>query len=95
MTMRRVNRTNEFKRDFKRHSRGKYRDALLYDLPAIIQTLAIDQPLSEKNHDHELGGSYRGLRKCHIKPDLLLIYEKQGGDILILISLGTHSELFG
>ncbi len=92
---RKIDRTNEFKRDFKRHSRGKYRDALQSDFPAIIHSLACDQGLAEKNRDHELGGSYRGLRECHIKPDLLLIYQKPVDDLLVLIRLGTHAELFG
>jgi mRNA interferase YafQ len=34
------------------------------------------------------------LGECHIKPDLLLIYEKRGKSVLVLIRLGSHSELF-
>jgi mRNA interferase YafQ len=34
-------------------------------------------------------------RECHIKPDLLLIYKKAGRDQLILVRIGSHSELFG
>jgi hypothetical protein len=34
-------------------------------------------------------------RECHLKPDLLLIYRKPGAEVLHLIRLGSHSELFG
>jgi mRNA interferase YafQ len=31
---------------------------------------------------------------CHVKPDLVLIYQKAEG-VLRLVRLGSHSELFG
>ncbi|WP_304418120.1 type II toxin-antitoxin system YafQ family toxin, partial [uncultured Helicobacter sp.] len=45
--------------------------------------------------DHALKGEYIGFRECHIKPDLLLIYQKDK-HILILtcIDVGSHSKLF-
>lgn len=33
--------------------------------------------------------------ECHLKSDLLLIYEKPDTESLRLIRLGSHSELFG
>jgi mRNA interferase YafQ len=56
--------------------------------------LATDKSLPEKLSDHGLGGQWRGYRDCHIKPDLLLLYEKPKGK-LRLVRLGSHSELFG
>jgi mRNA interferase YafQ len=38
---------------------------------------------------------WNGYRECHVKPDLLLIYRKEGEDILRLARLGSHSGLFG
>ena len=32
-------------------------------------------------------------RDCHVKPDLVLIYEKPDDDTLRLVRLGSHSEL--
>jgi len=32
-------------------------------------------------------------RDCHIKPDLVLIYQKPDGETLRLVRLGSHSEL--
>ncbi len=37
-----------------------------------------------------------GIRECHIKPDLLLVYKIEQEILsLILIDLGSHSKLFG
>ncbi|WP_431733299.1 type II toxin-antitoxin system mRNA interferase toxin, RelE/StbE family [Kingella kingae] len=35
-----------------------------------------------------------GYRDCHIKPDLVLIYGSKE-NALILVRLGSHSEIFG
>ena len=32
-------------------------------------------------------------RDCHVKPDLVLIYQKPDADTLRLVRLGSHSEL--
>ena len=56
-----------------------------------------DQPLAAKNRDHKLTGNYVGVRECHIEPDWLLIYDKEGSletGELILVRTGSHSELF-
>jgi len=93
--MRTIERTNVFKRDFKREKSGQHRrdlDALVF---TTISILADDKPLPEKNRDHALGGEWRDHRECHLKPDLLLIYRKPNNDVLQLIRLGSHSELFG
>ena len=43
--------------------------------------------------DHALGGKWKGYRECHIRADLLLIYRKFN-QTLLLVRLGSHSELF-
>ena len=42
----------------------------------IIDKLANGDTLEPKHNDHALSGNLQGTRECHIKPDLLLIYEK-------------------
>lgn len=45
--------------------------------------------------DHALTGEMSGFRECHLKPDLLLIYAKaEDPPALILMRIGSHSELF-
>jgi len=96
--MRIIEQTKQFKRDLKREAQGVYRKTLQTDFVAILAALANDQPLDERYHDHALSGDWINHRECHVKPDLLLIYKKQGfteGGFLFLTRLGSHSELFG
>jgi mRNA interferase YafQ len=93
--MRRIERTTAFRRDFKREKRGEHRrdiDSLVSDL---VSLLARDKPLAEKSRDHALSGEWRDHRECHLKPDLLIIYRKPNAEVLQLVRLGSHSELFG
>ena len=59
-----------------------------------MQLLAEDIPPPAHDRDHSLSGNWSGYRDCHLKPDLILIYRKPGDDLLQLIRLGSHSELF-
>ena len=93
--MRTIERTNVFKRDFKREKSGQHKRDLESLVFTTISLLAEDKPLPEKNRDHALGGEWRDHRECHVKPDLLLIYRKPNPEVLQLVRLGSHSELFG
>ena len=85
-----VNFTKSFIKDYKKL---QTKDKDLTD--ALIDKLATGQPLEPKHKDHALNGNLQGFRECHIKPDLLLIYELCD-DILQLNALrvGSHSKLF-
>ncbi len=64
-------------------------------IKSVIKKLANDEPLEIKHRDHALKGKFKGLRECHIKPDLLLVYSKNKGRlILTAIDIGSHSNLF-
>ena len=92
--MRTIERTNSFKRDYKREKKsGQYKD-LDKKLIAILTALANDEPLPISNRDHPLSGNWEDFRDCHVRPDLVLIYQKVEG-VLRLARLGSHSELFG
>lgn len=91
--MRKIEWTNQFKRDFKRESKGQYRAMIDDDLFPVVECLAKNQRLEKRYCDHSLSGNWRDHRDCHIKPDLVLIYLKTDDDILRLVRLGSHSEL--
>jgi mRNA interferase YafQ len=93
--MRTIERTNVFKRDFKREKSGQHKRDVDTLVSTAVLLLADDKPLPEKNRDHALGGEWRDCRECHLKPDLLLIYRKPELKVLQLVRLGSHSELFG
>ena len=88
-----VKTTNQFKKDFKlAMKRGLNIDLL----ETVIATLALGEPLPDKNKDHALTGNWIGHRECHILPDWLLIYRiEEEVLILTLARSGTHSVLFG
>lgn len=91
--MRTIEHTSQFKRDYKRESKGQHRSILGKDFREILATLADDQPLAENYRDHALSGEWKDHRDCHIKPDLVLIYRKPDADRLQLVRLGSHSKL--
>ena len=91
--MRTIEPTTAFRRDLKREKRGQHRN-LDQLVTGVVRLLAADEVLPERNRDHALTGDWIGFRECHIRPDLLLIYEKEGQDVLRLVRLGSHSELF-
>ena len=84
--------TGQFKRDYKRDAKGKYRAALDVELSAVVNSLANDQALDSRYRDHGLVGNWKDHRDCHIKPDLILIYRLQEVEALQLVRLGSHSE---
>jgi len=68
--------TSQFKTDKKRiKGSGRYDWEKMRD---VVKELMNDRPLDEKHHDHKLSGEYEGFRECHVKPDWLLIYDKDG-----------------
>ena len=93
--MRTIERSTAFKRDYKREAKGRHRASLDPELRTLLVALANDTPLAARYRDHDLSGGWAGYRDCHIKPDLVLIYRKLGAQLLQLVRLGSHSELFG
>jgi mRNA interferase YafQ len=91
--MRTIEWTSQFKRDFKRESKSQHRSTLDDHLFPIIERLAHDKPLEARYCDHALTGEWKDCRDCHIKPDLVLIYQKPDSKTLRLVRLGSHSEL--
>ena len=91
--MREIERTTRFRRDYKREIRGRHGATLEASLLAVLHALVTDEPLAERTRDHPLSGDWAGFRDCHIKPDLVLIYEKPDDTTLRLVRIGSHSEL--
>lgn len=54
--MRKIEYSNAFKKDYKKHSKGKYRNALNVPFKEIVNSLANDIELSVKYKDHDLLG---------------------------------------
>jgi mRNA interferase YafQ len=91
--MRTISRTGAFKRDFKREAKGPHKATLDAELAAVLSALAADLALAARHRDHALTGNWKDFRDCHVKPDLVLIYSKPDEQALLLVRLGSHSEL--
>ena len=89
--MLRAEYTTQFKKDLKLAQR---RHLDIERLKAVISKLCCSEKLPEGCRDHELTGSWRRHRECHIQPDWLLIYKVEQEILtLTLTRTGTHSDL--
>jgi mRNA interferase YafQ len=85
--------SNSFRRSYQNFRRGKRISR--EDVEDIVLIIAKGEILPVKYKDHKLNGEYEGYRECHIKRDILLVYKiDKLRSLLILRSIGTHSELF-
>ncbi len=83
--------TTKFRRDLKRER--KTDPSVEGLLKTVITSLQEGKTLPEKMKDHPLSGDWKDHRDCHVKPDLILIY-RVNDEVVTLVRLGSHSELF-
>ena len=89
-----IDYTSNFKKQYKKAVKQN-RD--ISKLLIVLEKLANGEKLDPKYRDHKLINDkyYKDCRECHIEPDWLLVYQYQEGRIvLLLINIGSHSELF-
>lgn len=86
--------TTDFKKNYKKiKKQGKN----INKLKVVVDKLANGEELDEKYSNHLLTDSkhYKNCGECHIEPDWLLVYRYVNDElILLLVSTGSHSELF-
>ena len=83
--------TTQYRKDRKQMIK---RGLPMYLLDEVLQTLLKEKQLDLKHRDHALTGNYAGLRECHIKPDWLLIYAVDKGNLILTATrTGSHSDL--
>ena len=84
--------TNQFKKDYKLCESRRYKIELL---DSLLIELAEAGTLSAKYNPHILKGNLSGLWEAHIKPDWLLIRDKDPKlKTITLTGTGTPSDLF-
>lgn len=92
--MYRLETTTRFKKDLKKIKRIEtYFKATTAVLKMLQQGGVVEVP--EKMRPHLLKGNYKNHWECHIKPDLLIIwFQVDEQQVIRLIRIGSHSELF-
>lgn len=60
----------------------------------VFSCLHQGQALPPQYKDHALKSNWKGYRDCHIFSDLVLIYKIEN-NILYLVRVSTHSDIFG
>jgi len=86
----RLKRHKQFKKDI---SKLKMSDAQYAKFIRYIAILLDKKSLPPESKDHVLSGEWKGFREFHLGGDLLLIYMLRS-DELVLVRIGTHSQLF-
>lgn len=91
-----IKRTKSFAQSFKKLSYSGITKKNRENIEFVIDTIALGQALNKKYRDHQLSDDLRAYRECHILNDLLLIYKIDRNElILVLVDIGSHSQLFG
>ena len=91
--MKEIKASKSFKKDLKRYANQPKKLRKLYDF--VDNYLRTGATIPEKYHAHMLIGDYAGHMECHIEGVYLLIWIDEETNVVKLIRLGSHSELFG
>ena len=83
--------TSQFKKDLKKYQNPPKR---IEKLKVVLRYLQQDIPIPQEYKPHKLLGEYKDCMERHIESDTLLIWIDENTNIVKLIRLGTHSELF-
>ncbi len=84
--------STKFKKDQKRYRHNIEKMKKLYDLLVILEETG---HVPQEYQPHMLSGNYKGFMECHVEDNFLLIWIDETSDIIKLVRLGTHHELFG
>ncbi|MBP5643231.1 MAG: type II toxin-antitoxin system YafQ family toxin [Bacteroidales bacterium] len=83
--------TTKFKKDLKKY---KNKPDYLEELKKVLKLLENELPIPAEYKPHSLQGDYKDCMECHIQNDYLLIWFDAENDVIKLVRLGSHSELF-
>jgi len=86
--------TTKFKKDLKKI---KGDNKKFEKVAKVLELLQYDgfRSIPKKMVPHQLKGKYKGNWECHIMPDLLIIwFQVESPNVIKLIRVGSHSDLF-
>jgi len=90
-----IRRSKDLETSIQRLKNSGIKLSVKKKIEQTIDLLASGQKLPPNYRDHFLSGELSKYKECHIKGDLLLIYKIEKENlILILVDIGSHSQLF-
>ena len=89
--MKTLKMSSQFKKDLKRIQNNPKK---IEKLKTALDLLRINGTLPPEYKPHLLLGQYKGYMECHIEGDFLLIWLDEDENVIKLVRLGSHSELF-
>lgn len=88
--MRKVKSGSQFRKDLKRYKNDTTKLEKLYDIVGFLERC---EDIPKEFKPHMLSGNYAGHMECHVENDFFLIWIDD--EVVKLVRLGSHSELFG
>ena len=89
--MKRLFLSGQFKKDYKRFRNDPQKKKAL---AFILDLLKNEQKIPPQYRPPLLTGDYKGCMECHVQGDFFIIWMDEQRDIIELLRLGSHSELF-
>lgn len=83
--------TSQFKKDLKKIKNNPHK---IQNLKQVLLNLEENGVVPSEYYPHKLTGNYSGYMECHVENDMLLIWIDADENIIKLVRLGSHSELF-
>lgn len=86
--------STKFKKDLKRIVKNPIDKELTTAVLKLLKEKGVSG-IPKEMKPHKLKGNYRNNWECHIRPDLLIIwYQIEAPNIINLVRIGSHSDLF-
>lgn len=79
------------KKDLKKYRNDSRKMKKLYK---VLSLLVNGAEIPKTFKPHKLTGQYKRCMECHIEGDFLLIWIDENSNIIEIIRIGSHSELF-
>ena len=89
--MKSVHYSGKAKKDLKKY---RHNEILMKALFKVLEYLVNGREVPAEYRPHKLVGDYKGCMECHVGNDFLLIWIDPDTDIIEVVRVGSHSELF-
>ena len=90
--MKTIHYSTKAKKDLKKYRNNIQLMKALFD---VLNRLKKGESIPKEYKPHELIGNYKDCMECHVGNDFLLIWIDATSDVVEVVRLGSHSELFG